>query len=124
MILYIAFLLNAPRWPMNILNTGIRESELCSLEMDDITISDRKGTIIIRSGKGNKYRELPLNEDARNALADYIFFFGRVNVIFCSQFHATVSGKFRDGFQINVWILSHCSKALMPEHMRIHILSK
>lgn len=55
-----------------ILNTGIRESELCSLEMDDITISDRKGTIIIRSGKGNKYRELPLNKDARNALADYI----------------------------------------------------
>lgn len=55
-----------------ILNTGIRESELCNLEMDDITISDRKGTIIIRSGKGNKYRELPLNNEARNALADYI----------------------------------------------------
>ena len=55
-----------------LLNTGIRESELCNLELSDVTISDRKGVIIIRSGKGNKYREIPLNVDARNALNDYI----------------------------------------------------
>lgn len=55
-----------------ILNTGIRESELCNLELDDITISERKGCIIIRSGKGNKYRELPLNKEARHALSDYL----------------------------------------------------
>lgn len=55
-----------------ILNTGIRESELCNLELDDITISERKGSMIIRSGKGDKYRELPLNKDARHALSDYI----------------------------------------------------
>lgn len=55
-----------------ILNTGIRESELCNLEISDIEISDRKGSITIRSGKGNKYREIPLNKEARNALANYI----------------------------------------------------
>lgn len=55
-----------------LLNTGIRESELCSLELSDISISERKGSIIIRSGKGDKYREIPLNKDARNALKDYI----------------------------------------------------
>ena len=55
-----------------LLNTGIRESELCNIELSDVTISDRKGVIIIRSGKGNKYREIPLNVDARNALNDYI----------------------------------------------------
>ena len=55
-----------------LLNTGIRESELCNLELSDINISDRKGVIKIRSGKGNKYREIPLNKDARNALQDYI----------------------------------------------------
>lgn len=55
-----------------ILNTGIRESELCNLELDDVTISERKGYIIIRSGKGNKYRELPLNKEARHALSDYL----------------------------------------------------
>lgn len=55
-----------------LLNTGIRESELCNIELSDVTMSDRKGVIIIRSGKGNKYREIPLNVDARNALNDYI----------------------------------------------------
>lgn len=55
-----------------ILNTGIRESELCSLELSDIEITERKGTMTIRSGKGNKYREIPLNKDARNALQNYI----------------------------------------------------
>lgn len=55
-----------------ILNTGIRESELCNLELTDIEITERKGTMIIRSGKGNKYREIPLNKDARNALQNYL----------------------------------------------------
>lgn len=55
-----------------ILNTGIRESELCNLELTDIEITERKGTITIRSGKGDKYREIPLNKDARNALQNYI----------------------------------------------------
>lgn len=55
-----------------ILNTGIRESELCNLELSDIKITERKGTMIIRKGKGNKYREIPLNKDARNVLKNYI----------------------------------------------------
>lgn len=55
-----------------ILNTGIRESELCNLELSDIEITERKGTITIRNGKGSKYREIPLNKDARNALQNYI----------------------------------------------------
>lgn len=55
-----------------LLNTGIRESELCNLELSDIEITDRKGTITIRNGKGSKYREIPLNKDARNALTVYI----------------------------------------------------
>lgn len=55
-----------------LLNTGIRESELCNLELTDIEITERKGTMTIRSGKGNKYRQIPLNKDARNSILDYI----------------------------------------------------
>lgn len=55
-----------------ILNTGIRESELCALELSDLEITERKGTATIRSGKGNKYRVVPLNKNARNALTNYI----------------------------------------------------
>jgi len=52
-------------------HTGLRVSELCNLEMDDITMSARKGRVIVRSGKGRKYREVPLNADVRLALKEY-----------------------------------------------------
>jgi site-specific recombinase XerD len=55
-----------------LLNTGIRASELISLEINDIELSDRKGLLIIRNGKGGKYRSIPLNSDARKALNEYM----------------------------------------------------
>jgi site-specific recombinase XerD len=53
-------------------HTGIRVSELCGLKPSDIAISDRKGSLIVRSGKGSKYRVLPLNLDARKSIAEYL----------------------------------------------------
>jgi len=53
------------------LNTGIRVSELCNLKWSNITLSERMGNMIIEYGKNNKYREVPLNKDARNALLIY-----------------------------------------------------
>ena len=53
-------------------HTGVRVSELCGLTLSDIELSDRKGSLIVRSGKGSKYRVLPLNVDARRAIADYL----------------------------------------------------
>lgn len=52
--------------------TGMRVSELVSLTLDDIKISDRKGSVIIRDGKGNKSRTIPLNKDARKAILNYL----------------------------------------------------
>jgi integrase/recombinase XerC len=51
-----------------LLNTGLRAGELCALRWSDIKISERKGILIVRSGKGSKRREIPLNKDARSAL--------------------------------------------------------
>lgn len=45
-------------------NTGIRVSELCDLKWSDVT----DDYLIIRKGKGNKYREVPLNEEADTCL--------------------------------------------------------
>jgi site-specific recombinase XerD len=53
-------------------HTGIRVSELCSLVLGDVDISERKGSLTIRSGKGGKFRVLPLNVDARRAIATYL----------------------------------------------------
>lgn len=54
------------------LNTGIRESELAALELGDVQIGERKGSLVVRNGKGRKFRELPLNKDARNAIQEYL----------------------------------------------------
>ena len=51
-----------------LLNTGLRVSELCDVKWAHITISDRKGKLLVNAGKGCKYRELPLNKDARLSL--------------------------------------------------------
>jgi site-specific recombinase XerD len=53
-------------------HTGIRVSELCSLRLGDVETSERKGTLTVRSGKGSKFRVLPLNVDARQAITAYL----------------------------------------------------
>ncbi len=60
-----------------LINTGIRVSELVSLTLQDINLTERNGSqnysyIVIRSGKGGKYREIPLNLQAKKALEDYL----------------------------------------------------
>ena len=51
---------------------GLREGEVVALSMRDIVISERKGEVIIRNGKGGKRRTIPLNNDARAALTAWI----------------------------------------------------
>lgn len=58
-------------------NTGIRVSELINLTIDDVILTKRNGSqtysyIIVRQGKGEKYREVPLNSSVKKALQEYI----------------------------------------------------
>jgi integrase len=48
--------------------TGLRLSELVGLDLDDARVSGRKAVLVVRSGKGDVYREVPLNAPARKAL--------------------------------------------------------
>lgn len=43
---------------------GLRIGEVVALNTDDIVLSAPKGLIIVRSGKGNKYREIPIHQHA------------------------------------------------------------
>lgn len=54
-----------------LLNTGLRVGELVDLEMSDIVMSERKGELTVRLGKGGKSRRIPLNANARKALQDW-----------------------------------------------------
>lgn len=53
-------------------HTGIRVGELCALRIPDLIIRDRKGSLLVRSGKGDKDRTIPLNNDGRRALQAYL----------------------------------------------------
>jgi integrase/recombinase XerD len=52
-------------------HTGLRVGELSALRLTDVDIGERKGELIVRSGKGGKYRVVPLNLDARRAIGAY-----------------------------------------------------
>lgn len=55
-----------------LLNTGLRISELCALELDDVDLRKRKGTVVVRRGKGTKQRTIPLNLRTRHALSEWL----------------------------------------------------
>jgi len=54
------------------LNTGLRISEICALQIDDVQIMERSGWAWVRKGKGAKARKVPLNAEARHALRAWI----------------------------------------------------
>ena len=51
-----------------LVNTGVRIGECAALDVDDIAVSARKGRVVVREGKGDAYREVALNAEARDAL--------------------------------------------------------
>ncbi len=55
-----------------LLYTALRLSELVDLGVDDVRLSARKGLLVVRSGKGDRYREVPLNAAARAALEEWL----------------------------------------------------
>jgi integrase/recombinase XerD len=56
---------------MTLLHTGLRVSELVSLDRTDVEISERKGELRV-VGKGNKERIIPLSVEARRAITRYL----------------------------------------------------
>ena len=56
---------------VTLLMTGLRASELVSLDKSDTTISERKGSVKV-VGKGRKERVIPLNAEARRAITKYL----------------------------------------------------
>lgn len=53
------------------LHTGLRAREVCLLKRAEVHVLGRNSSVQI-TGKGNKYREVPLNSTARQALANYL----------------------------------------------------
>ena len=54
------------------LYTGCRVSDLVNLELTDLILGERGGTVVFRFGKGNKRRSVPLPLPARRAMQAYL----------------------------------------------------
>ena len=52
--------------------TGLRIGEGAALDVDNVALSARKGLVIVRRGKGDAYREVPLNAAVRASLDTYM----------------------------------------------------
>jgi len=54
------------------LYTALRLSELAALDVGDLSMSARRGRLKVRLGKGDAYREVPLNSACRAGLEEWL----------------------------------------------------
>jgi len=54
------------------LYTGCRVGDLVALELHDLMLGERAGTVVFRLGKGGKQRSVPLPLTARRAVQEYL----------------------------------------------------
>lgn len=55
-----------------LLYTGCRVGDVVALELGDLMLTERSGTVVFRQGKGNKQRSVPLPLPARKAVEAYL----------------------------------------------------
>jgi site-specific recombinase XerC len=55
-----------------LLRTGLRIGELADLDAGDVRLTQRTGELVIRHGKGDRRRVVPLNRSARAALRPWL----------------------------------------------------
>jgi len=55
-----------------LLFTGLRLAEAAALQVTDVRVSARKGRVVVRSGKGDAYREVELNALVRGMLDEWV----------------------------------------------------
>lgn len=73
------------------LHAGLRVGELCSLSINDIVISPRAGYVKV-TGKGNKYREVPLNSTVRKLLTRWLEE-NKSDVLFPNRYKIPISDR-------------------------------
>nr|MDD4334788.1 tyrosine-type recombinase/integrase [Desulfotomaculaceae bacterium] len=54
------------------LYAGLRVGEVSRIRRDDVEISERKGRVVVRVGKGMKRREVPLGAEARAMVRPWV----------------------------------------------------
>jgi site-specific recombinase XerD len=98
---------------------GLRVSEVVALHRDDIEISERKGQVVIRRGKGLKERTVPLSRAARAEVEAY----KEVRPSFAGQYlFVTQSGKPLSARDVQRLVSNASFKAGIRSEVTPHIL--
>ena len=99
-----------------LLHTGLRIAEVCALMLEDVQIGERLGWVVVRRGKGNKSRKVPLNAEARQALNAWLEVRGEGSG---SMFDLTPPGLYRRLLELG----RRAGVAVHPHTLR-HTLAK
>lgn len=105
---------------LTLANTGLRVGELVALDVADVELGERSGKVRVRLGKGSRYREVPLNAEARQALRVYGAVrpqpAGEVSALFISQRGEALTSS-------GVWrMLDKYASQAGLEHVSPHVL--
>jgi len=73
--------------------TGLRLAEAAALRCADVRISARKGLVVVRSGKGDEYREVELNALVRGMLDEWLTERARMVAVDPEAFFLSRSGR-------------------------------
>lgn len=73
---------------------GLREAEVAALDVSDLELRERSGRVVVRQGKGQKRREVPLNVEARRALRLWLEVSGiQSGAVFVGKGGERITGK-------------------------------
>ena len=101
-----------------LLQTGMRIGECQALCCQDIIFNERKGTVLIRSGKGNKSRTVPLNSSLRSALVEYA-----APILDCEPTAKDVSGQWPQSqetrYTLPLWLSQKGNQLSSPAMWRV-----
>lgn len=103
-----------------LVNCGLRVEEVSDLLITDVIL--QSGLIIVRNGKGGKYRHVPFNQKTRNILERWLSFHdGRSGYLFYSQRSAHMSTR---AIQHMIEKLSELTQIKFTVHQLRHTFGK
>jgi integrase/recombinase XerC len=101
-------------------SSGLRLSELTSLDLTDLDLSDR--SMIIRMGKGGKSRLLPIGSKAINALQKWLQLRGKMTTATETAAFISTRGSRLSQRSVEARLTQWCQKKGIAEHIHPHML--
>jgi integrase/recombinase XerC len=101
-------------------SSGLRLSELSSLDLIDLDLSDR--SLIVRSGKGGKSRVLPIGGKAVTAINNWLQGRAKMTAIDNVALFVTTKGRRLGQRSIELRLSLWCKKKGIDQHIHPHML--